>query len=132
MMPTFQLRRTSLFWFQGAWELGRVFGGEFWWCGHDVIDNYEFPCNSVNSNENFKSVEVGPHSSDLWGDFKDILEELSEPSLPLLAFYTWLNRVTEYLCTEWCRSHGIGGWLKFHSRGVLQSCLPSSTITQEF
>ena len=28
MMPTLQLRRTSLFWFQGAWELGRVFGGE--------------------------------------------------------------------------------------------------------
>ena len=27
-MPTLQLRRTSLFWFQGAWELGRVFGGE--------------------------------------------------------------------------------------------------------
>ena len=25
MMPTLQLRRTSLFWFQGAWELGRVF-----------------------------------------------------------------------------------------------------------
>ena len=24
-MPTLQLRRTSLFWFQGAWELGRVF-----------------------------------------------------------------------------------------------------------
>ena len=24
MMPTLQLRRTSLFWFQGAWELGRV------------------------------------------------------------------------------------------------------------
>ena len=28
MMPTLQFRRTSLFWFQGAWELGRVFGGE--------------------------------------------------------------------------------------------------------
>ena len=28
MMPTLQLRRTSLFWFQGAWELGRVFGDE--------------------------------------------------------------------------------------------------------
>ena len=28
MMPTLQLRRTSLFWFQGAWELGQVFGGE--------------------------------------------------------------------------------------------------------
>ena len=27
-MPTLQLRRTSLFWFQGVWELGRVFGGE--------------------------------------------------------------------------------------------------------
>ena len=27
-MPTLQLRRTSLFWFQGALELGRVFGGE--------------------------------------------------------------------------------------------------------
>ena len=27
-MPTLQLRRTSLFWFQGAWELGQVFGGE--------------------------------------------------------------------------------------------------------
>ena len=27
-MPTLQLRRISLFWFQGAWELGRVFGGE--------------------------------------------------------------------------------------------------------
>ena len=27
-MPTLQLRRTSLFWFQGAWELGRVFGCE--------------------------------------------------------------------------------------------------------
>ena len=28
-MPTLQLRRTSLFWFQGAWwELGRVFGDE--------------------------------------------------------------------------------------------------------
>ena len=26
MMPTLQLRRTSLFWFQGAWELGRAFG----------------------------------------------------------------------------------------------------------
>ena len=26
-MPTLQLRRTSLFWFQGAFELGRVFGG---------------------------------------------------------------------------------------------------------
>ena len=25
MMPTLQLRRTSLFWFQGAWELGRSF-----------------------------------------------------------------------------------------------------------
>ena len=28
MMPILQLRRTSLFWFQGSWELGRVFGGE--------------------------------------------------------------------------------------------------------
>ena len=27
-MPTLQLRRTSLFWFQGAWELGRAFGDE--------------------------------------------------------------------------------------------------------
>ena len=27
-MPTLQLRRTSLFWFQGVWELGRVFDGE--------------------------------------------------------------------------------------------------------
>ena len=28
MMPTLQLRRTSLFWFQGAWELGRGFGDD--------------------------------------------------------------------------------------------------------
>ena len=27
-MPTLQLRCTPLFWFQGAWELGQVFGGE--------------------------------------------------------------------------------------------------------
>ena len=27
-MPTLQLRRRSLFWFQGAWELGRAFGDE--------------------------------------------------------------------------------------------------------
>ena len=110
-MPTLQLRRTSLFWFQGAWELGRVFGDDlfcfclfvfstpkvgdyfvfkshkwvrfsFFLCvcvcvcvcfvllpkippplisngaplslfyytddgGHYVIDNFEFPCNSV-------------------------------------------------------------------------------------
>ena len=28
MMPTLQLRRRSLFWFQEAWELGRAFGDE--------------------------------------------------------------------------------------------------------
>ena len=44
----FNLGTHHYFDFKGhAWELSRVFGGEFWWCGHDVIDNFEFPCNSV-------------------------------------------------------------------------------------
>ena len=42
-----------------------------------------------------------------------------------------MKRITEYLCTEYCRSRdGIGGWLKFHSRGVLRSCPPLSDITK--
>ena len=58
--------------------------------GHYVIDNFEFPCNSVKFSaisiwnftntvmknvkwyENFKSVEAVPHSSDLYGDHGDI------------------------------------------------------------
>ena len=32
-----------------------------------------------------------------------------------------MNRVTEY-----CRSRGVGRWLKFHLRDVLRSCPPSS------
>ena len=107
--------------------------------GHDVIDNFEFPCNSmenlisiwnftntvikdVKQYENFKSVKPlrrylryfrGTH----WR---------SSLSRRLLAFYTWMNRVTHCLYVAHCRSRGIGEWLKrlFCSHG--RSCPPSS------
>ena len=43
-MPTLQLRRRSLFWFQGAWELGRAFGDElFYFCLFVCLFVFQLP-----------------------------------------------------------------------------------------
>ena len=61
--------------------------------GHDVFDKFEFSCNSmknlisiwnftntvmknVKHDVNFKSVEVGHHSSNRYEDMQDTFEEL--------------------------------------------------------
>ena len=56
----------------------------------------------------------------------------SSLSRRLFAFYTLMNRVTEWLYGVQCRSHGVGEWLKglFYSHG--QSCPPSSVIMRLF
>ena len=46
----------------------------------------------------------------------------------LLAFYTWMNRVTHCLFVAQCRSCGIGEWLKRLFCGHGRSCPPSSAF----
>ena len=103
--------------------------------GHDVINNFEFPCNlmkniippisiwnfantvikNVKWHENFNSVEVGHHSSNRLRRYLRYFRgthRQSSLSHRLLAFYTWMNHITECLYGVYSRSHGIGKWLK--------------------
>ena len=56
----------------------------------------------------------------------------SSLSRRLLAFYTWMNRVTECLYGVQCRSRGISGWLKGCSAVIRRSCPPSSGLDYLF
>ena len=85
---------------------------------------------------NFKSVEVGIfHLKSLRRYLRYFrgTHWWSSLSRRLLAFYTWVNRVTDCLYAAQCRSRGIGEWLKRLFCGHGWSCPPSSgNITGHF
>ena len=116
---------------------------------HGVIDNFEFSCNSVenlisiwnftntvkkNVNDNMKISNPLRWDISLILVLKPLRRYLryfrgthwrSSLSRRLLAFYTWMNHVTNCLYGAQCRSRLIGEWLK---RVVLQSWVVMSTI----
>ena len=72
---------------------------------------------------------MGYPASNHYGDIKDTFNfrgthwQISL-SRRLLAFYTWINSVTECLYGAQCRSRGTGEWLKGLFCGHVRSCPP--------
>ena len=95
--------------------------------GHDVIDKFEFPCNSLENlflSWNFTNTVINNLCKIIWefqirwggiSHFKPLRRYLryfrgthwrSSLSRSLLAFYTWVNRVTD-ACTQHSVDHVV-------------------------